>query len=278
MRVDANNKPSQTIKVKILLLLLSLVFFTLLSSFPMALAILSTIFVHESGHLWAARKIGMPTRGIYFLPGIGGVALIEDLEIVNRENECFISIMGPIWGGLYALSFILFSKFTGILWFSEAGLIMAAINLVNLVLPINPLDGGRILKSIAFSIHRRFGMVVNICMIPIALFLSMRYHIWILSLVALLCFLEFRHNECKKDVDITNYLKRKTGEDFPSDASVTIKNFQKKPMNWWGILKYSALTIVVIHGLFYMIIKSPSFIKHLEDNASKEVVKENSEH
>jgi len=90
MTVDANNKPSQTIKVKILLLLLSLVFFTLLSSFPMALAILSTIFVHESGHLWAARKIGMPTRGIYFLPGIGGVALIEDLEIVNRENECFI--------------------------------------------------------------------------------------------------------------------------------------------------------------------------------------------
>jgi len=249
MRLDANNKPSQTIKVKILLLLLSLVFFTLLSSFPVALAILSTIFVHESGHLWAARKIGMSTRGIYFLPGIGGVALIEDLEIVNRENECFISIMGPIWGGLYALIFILFSKLTGILWFSEAGLIMAVINIANLVLPINPLDGGRILKSIAFSIHRRFGMIVNICMIPIALFLSMRYHIWILSLVALLCFLDFRYSECQ--------------------------NFQKKPMNWWGILKYSALTIVVIIGLFYMVIKSPSFIKHLENNASKEVVQEN---
>lgn len=138
------------------------------STWEFALIIMLMLFVHESGHIWAMKRCGVRTKGIYFIPFVGGAA-VADEEFPSRGAEVFIAIMGPLWG----LSLVLV---TGVVYalthnpfFAAAAGWMAMVNLFNL-LPVNPLDGGRIAKSIAYSTSSRLGFVflafgVILCMV-----------------------------------------------------------------------------------------------------------------
>ncbi|HZU12971.1 MAG TPA: site-2 protease family protein [Chloroflexota bacterium] len=132
--------------------------YSVVFTWQFALLILISIFVHENGHIWAMKRCGMKTRGIYFIPFIGGAA-IADSAFRSRREEVFVAIMGPIWGLALALvSALLYLVTRNALWAAAAEWI-AFINLFNLF-PVNPLDGGRIVKSIAFSFHSWIGLGV----------------------------------------------------------------------------------------------------------------------
>lgn len=135
-----------------------------------ALLIMFMLFIHESGHIWAMKRCGLKTKGIYFIPFVGGAAVSED-QFPSRGAEVFIALMGPIWGlGLSLLTGLLYLA-TDNPTFAAAASWMAMINLFNL-LPINPLDGGRIMKSIAFSLHSRAGLIFMIIGIGAAAYLA----------------------------------------------------------------------------------------------------------
>ena len=174
------NKPKQATKVKILLAILSLTLFTLVfKSFFVGGLIFLGLFIHERGHLKAAEYLGLSHRGMYFLPGFGAVALLNEMP-KSRAQECFIAMAGPVDGMLYtgflailaalspwgALSLIL----------ASAALWSGVINLMNLLCPVDPLDGGRILKSITFSIHPNVGFFMLIGSIAISIYLAL--HGW----------------------------------------------------------------------------------------------------
>lgn len=138
----------------------SLAGYSYLFTWQFALLLMFAIGFHECGHVWAMRRRGMPTKGFYFIPFIGGAAVAEK-AFPSDEAESFVGIMGPIWG--LALVFVAMAGYwlTENVYFGAAAAWMALLNLFNL-LPINPLDGGRILKSIGFSIHSRLGIFIMI--------------------------------------------------------------------------------------------------------------------
>ncbi len=135
----------------------SLASYAYMFTWEFAAMIMFMLFVHESGHIWAMKKCGMKTKGIYFIPFVGGAAVAEG-EFPSRKDEVFIAIMGPIWGFALALitAFVYLGTENPI--FAAGASWMAMVNLFNL-LPINPLDGGRIMKSIAYSVHSIVGLV-----------------------------------------------------------------------------------------------------------------------
>ncbi|KKT28378.1 hypothetical protein A3G55_03730 [Candidatus Giovannonibacteria bacterium RIFCSPLOWO2_12_FULL_44_25] len=137
-----------------------------------AAMIMFMLFVHESGHIWAMKRCGVKTKGIYFLPFVGGAA-VADEEFPSRGAEVFIAIMGPIWGFALALLTGLVYVATENPLFAAAASWMAMVNLFNL-LPINPLDGGRIMKSIAYSVHSRVGLVFLVIGIVASGFLAFK--------------------------------------------------------------------------------------------------------
>lgn len=132
--------------------------YSYLIGWKFALTVMAMLFVHESGHVWAMRKSGIPTKGFYFIPFFGGAA-VADREFHSRSEEFFVAIMGPIWGFLFAAVIMIGYYISHDAIFAVIASWMALINLFNL-LPINPLDGGRMLKSIAFSINTKLGMLV----------------------------------------------------------------------------------------------------------------------
>nr|WP_315467458.1 site-2 protease family protein [uncultured Undibacterium sp.] len=143
--------------IKVLLAGASLAAYSWLFSFQFAVALIACLMVHEYGHVRAMQYFGMKTKGIYIIPFLGGLALSDD-KINTRWQDVTISIMGPVFGLLLSLVLMLVYWMTGNIFFAGLANFNALINLINL-LPILPLDGGHILKSIGFSINGKFGLV-----------------------------------------------------------------------------------------------------------------------
>lgn len=143
-----------------------------LFTWQFAIMLVILLFVHESGHIWAMKRCGMKTKGIYLLPFFGAVAVADDM-FKSRKDEAYIAIMGPIWGFGISLATVGIYFITNDALFAAAAGWMALINLFNL-LPISPLDGGRIVKSITFSLHTKIGFIF----LAIGLVISTILMIW----------------------------------------------------------------------------------------------------
>lgn len=153
-------------------------------SWKFALVLMFMVGFHECGHLWAMRRLGMKTKGFYFVPFFGGAAIPDD-AFPSRGGEVFVAIMGPIWGALLSLVAAIVAIAANSPVIAGVASFWAFINFFNL-LPINPMDGGRIIKSIAFSIHSVLGIVFLIAAFIGGIVFSVYYGYALLTLLAVL--------------------------------------------------------------------------------------------
>jgi Zn-dependent protease len=131
--------------------------YTYMFNWKFATLIMVAVSIHEAGHLWAMRKQGMKTKGLYFIPFIGAAA-VSDVEFPSYTSESYIALMGPIWGSILILPMLLaYEIFPNPILVAAIGWV-AVVNLFNL-LPILPLDGGRVMRSVAFSLSSKLGYI-----------------------------------------------------------------------------------------------------------------------
>jgi Zn-dependent protease len=135
--------------VKLLLAGATLATYSYLFTWEFAVAIMYAIGVHELGHVWAMRKTGMPTPGFYFVPLFGGAAIGERAK--SEWQDVFITAMGPSWGLFSAFPPAALYIVTGEPFWAAIVAFIGLINLFNL-LPIYPLDGGRLANSLVVSV------------------------------------------------------------------------------------------------------------------------------
>lgn len=167
----------------------SMITYSYLFTWQFALVLMISLFFHENGHIYMMRKCGMTVKGIYFVPFFGAAAVAEG-EFPSPKDEANIAIMGPIWGLGLAVLTVLVYEYTHNAFFGAVAGWMAMVNLFNL-LPISPLDGGRIMKSIAFSIGSRTGLVFMITGIVIFTFLTFWKGIILFAALLIIACLEF---------------------------------------------------------------------------------------
>jgi len=129
-----------------------------------ALLFFASILFHELAHAWVARRNGIPVVSIS-LYIFGGIAQLGD-KPKTPGAEFRVAAVGP------ASSFLLVALFFGInrafgdlgylgassAWLMRTNFFLAAFNL----LPGYPLDGGRILESIVWSITGNQGTGVKV--------------------------------------------------------------------------------------------------------------------
>ncbi|WP_232242531.1 M50 family metallopeptidase [Paenibacillus sp. GSMTC-2017] len=105
------------------------------------------VLVHELGHVVVARNFGWTIREVKLLP-FGGVAEVEEAGGISAKEEALVAIAGPlqnVWMGALAWAFGALG-----LWDTQwseyvahANVMIAMFNL----LPIHPLDGGKLLHA-----------------------------------------------------------------------------------------------------------------------------------
>ena len=141
--------------IQIALVGASVASYSFLFDWRFAVIIVMALMFHEYGHLRAMKKMGMKVKGMYLIPFIGGAAVSSD-RIQTRWENVYISMMGPVYGLLMTIAFFIIYRLTNHSLAAGLASFSALLNLINL-LPIFPLDGGQVLKSIAYSLHSKIG-------------------------------------------------------------------------------------------------------------------------
>lgn len=122
---------------------------------PEAVAVFAVVFVHEFGHVLAAKAWGLPVSEVELLP-FGGVARIDELLEIDPSIEISVALAGPLTNLLLVGAAWAEHVYLGALpgeWsrsFIEINALVGGFNL----LPALPLDGGRILRA---KLSRRIG-------------------------------------------------------------------------------------------------------------------------
>jgi Zn-dependent protease len=127
-------------------MLVSVAAYTLFWGWKFAVGFVLLMFVHEMGHVLEAKRQGIPVSAPIFVPFLGA-AIIPKEAFPNVWAEAKLAAGGPILGSIgaaavwiageaYDSEFLIALAFTGFL-----------LNLFNL-LPISPLDGGRMAAAL----------------------------------------------------------------------------------------------------------------------------------
>lgn len=115
--------------------------------FAFALGFVLLIFVHEAGHALVMRRQGIPAGAPVFIPFVGAVIAMKEMPR-NAYVESVVAIGGPALGTAGAVVCLLVGWATGSHYWYALASTGFLINLFNMI-PVSPLDGGRIVGVIS---------------------------------------------------------------------------------------------------------------------------------
>ena len=193
--------------IKVLFAAGSLAAYSWLFSVEFAIALILCLVFHEYGHIKAMKYFGLKTKGIYLIPFVGGLALSDD-KISTRWQDIVISIMGPFFGLMLSIVCLVAYWITDVEILAGLAVFNALLNLFNL-LPVLPLDGGHVLKSIAFSINSRIGLLACVLGAVLGIYLSYHFDLallgFLLAIGSIEIFFEYKGRHLSELLPLNRY-------------------------------------------------------------------------
>jgi len=215
-------------------LLVTLVIYGKLFGWRWAAGVLLLIFIHEMGHLIAARMVGLDVSLPLFIPFFGAAILLREMPR-NAWIEAIIGIGGPILGSLGALAVTACYFYTGNNIFLALGYTGCLINLFNLI-PIIPLDGGRIVSAVSPWLW-----IIGICiLIPYLAYRALTGSVMALVFGVVVLFIVYTNSH--RIVAL-----------FRGNSPAQARYFECTPLQRWsmGIL-YLGLAVSLFFGMTYI--------------------------
>lgn len=212
-----------------------------LFNYKMAIVLVVSLLVHESGHYYWMGREGIKKRKMMMIPPFGAVAMSgEPFPGYAAENR--IALAGPGIGLAALFGFYFLLSVTGQSMWAAAVVITAYINLLNLIIPISVLDGGRVIKSTFFSLNYYLGMAFAV----FGLAASVALGIYVSPIGFLIAYGVWREiknvSNARKDVEnINKVLKRlKAGREIVAErlkVAETLLDGEKISEEMSGLLK-----------------------------------------
>jgi Zn-dependent protease len=153
LEISKSRDKSIGIGGKVLVFVVSLLLFSMVFGFTLSLEILLilivVLFIHELGHFLGMVLFGFSDRQILFLPFVGAATTGSKRQATPLQRV-IVYLLGPAPGILLGVACIVVFRNTHAEFFLQAGVLLLLLNYLNL-LPIVPLDGGRVLEVALFS-------------------------------------------------------------------------------------------------------------------------------
>ena len=111
-------------------------------------ATLAALLLHELGHVLAFRVYGHRLKAFHFLPF--GLGVEPEGSFRSFWQETIIALSGPLTNAALAVGSLAAYGHTHHEWFRTFAIINGGLGLLN-ILPITPLDGGRVMRGMTFS-------------------------------------------------------------------------------------------------------------------------------
>jgi len=203
--------------------------------------IFTIVLIHEFGHIFAGRKYGLNTSKV-ILSFLGGAAIMDEgLDKLEPKKALWVAFAGPLTN---LIMFFALLPFVNIVFSGETidveavnswqlfyllGLVMNAIMFIFNLLPIFPMDGGRLLRSTLelFNVKRSFEISIRVTQVFCIIIFGLGIYLgsFTMPLIGVLFFVTsiFEMNKKKEDdefektkVETTNDIKRKIDWEFNS--------------------------------------------------------------
>lgn len=212
--------------------------------------LLAVIALHEGGHYLAMRLTGYRNVSVFFLPGLGGLATGEKADATPME-KLLVYLAGPVPGmvlagaGFWASSAGLWQAPP---WLNEFLIASLAINYLNL-LPVSPLDGGRVLETFAFARHPRlrFGFAAVCC--GLLLVAGIALDDVVLKVVAVLVAIGLSHHWRVMQLDLAVPRDDSTALDEPQALQRIFTTLQQAPFKAWSFANRTAVATTLLPEL-----------------------------
>ena len=111
--------------------------------------LMGVLCLHELGHRAAMEVFSYRDRRVFFLPLLGATVADETKE-TTPTRRALVHLLGPVPGLLLGLAALTGFFRNGDPWWLAAAITALAVNYMNL-LPLAPLDGGRIVESLVLD-------------------------------------------------------------------------------------------------------------------------------
>jgi Zn-dependent protease len=216
------------------LFLLTGVAFALLAAgvwdLQIGLVLMLVILFHELGHLLAMRWLGYHNLQILMLPLLGGVAIGSEIS-PSAANRAFVSLMGPLPGILLGwLMLAVIDDVGGFLWF--CALLLLLVNYFNL-LPILPLDGGRLIQALLPGRWVRWQFLLPLASAVLLLMAGINHQIFILLAIfaGIIAWHTWSNGRVTKNIQASGTLK--SAED---PVAAIIRGLDEQSVNYRPLL------------------------------------------
>lgn len=143
----------------------------------------AVVVLHEVGHAAVAKFLGAKIVRVLVVPYVGGVT-IGLVRAGLDGTACFI-LGGVALSSLAALGLLSIASAVGGtagLWMAAFAGLMAWVNLLNLI-PVSPLDGGRLLVLVTRAWKPWIGRLVQGGMLALLTYLAVRTGAWLLWVI-----------------------------------------------------------------------------------------------
>jgi Zn-dependent protease len=167
------------------------------------------LFIHEMGHFSLMKLFKYSNVKMLFVPLMGAFVQGEKEEYKQKQS-LLVVIAGPVPGVIIGMILLYFGVKLKIEWMSDLSFLFLFLNMLNL-LPLDPLDGGQILKLLITKNQELFQLVFSFVSSLILIGFGWYFELWIIVVFGFLMGLRVRsiqknyqiHKEL--DEDKTNY-------------------------------------------------------------------------
>ncbi|MBK6593487.1 MAG: site-2 protease family protein [Burkholderiales bacterium] len=212
--------------------------------------VLAVVALHEGGHYLAMRLTGYRNVSVFFLPGLGGLAVGEKATATPME-KLLVYLAGPVPG--IALAGVAFwasasGWWTAPPWLNAFLIASLVINYLNL-LPIVPLDGGRVLETFLFARapRLRLGFAVLCC----GLLFGLGHWLddMVLRVVAVLIAFGLPHQWRVMQLDLATQRPVRAALDESQAVQALFAGLQALPGRTWSFAQRSAAVTTLLPEL-----------------------------
>ena len=205
------------------MVLFAVTFSILINDYVLIGLLLLVLLLHEIGHFAMMKLFGYEDLKMTFIPFLG--AMVQGEKKQYSQKETIIMLMaGPLPGIIIGLLLINYSLDNEIAWLVQLSVLLLFLNIVNL-LPLDPLDGGQLVKNLFLGNHELFQLIFAIASSLFVIALGWWFDSWFIMIFGFL--MGFRVKQLHKLFLIRKDLKNNNISFESSYESLSDRSYAK---------------------------------------------------
>lgn len=150
------------------------------------------LFIHELGHLLAMKLFGYRDVKMFFIPFLGAAVTGRPVRVAAWK-KVVVFLAGPIPGIVLGAAAVLGAYINGQEWLWQLAMLAIILNAINL-LPVLPLDGGRVVELLLTSRHPMADLIFRIATVALLGLAYLVLQSWVLLFLAIIMAIGITHS------------------------------------------------------------------------------------